>query len=124
MNSKNIYWFEEVGKEDTELVGGKGANLGEMTRAKFPVPPGFVVSAKAYREFLKSNALDKKFDRILKDLNVSRPTELEDASRQIKKLITTSPIPIEISQEIINNYLLLNKKGKKGLFTRDLPVAV
>lgn len=124
MNSKNIYWFEEVGKEDTELVGGKGANLGEMTRAKFPVPPGFVVSANAYREFLKSNSLDKKFNQILKDLNVSKPTELEDASRQIKKLIITSPIPAEISQEIIKNYLLLNKRGKRGLFTRDLPVAV
>ena len=45
-------WFREVGKEDVATVGGKGANLGEMTQAGFPVPPGFIVTVHAYTEFL------------------------------------------------------------------------
>ena len=43
-----IVWFGEVTKNDVALVGGKGANLGEMTRAKIPVPPGYIVTADAY----------------------------------------------------------------------------
>ena len=43
-----IRWFEEIGLTDVALVGGKGANLGELTAAGQPVPPGFVVTADAY----------------------------------------------------------------------------
>ena len=43
-----IRWFSEIGLTDVALVGGKGANLGELTAAGLPVPPGFVVTAAAY----------------------------------------------------------------------------
>jgi pyruvate,water dikinase len=36
--------FDEIGKDDLALAGGKGANLGELSRAGLPVPPGFVVA--------------------------------------------------------------------------------
>jgi pyruvate,water dikinase len=52
---KNIYWFEELGKENLLQAGGKGANLGEMTRAGLPIPPGFVVSVGAYYRAIKEN---------------------------------------------------------------------
>jgi phosphoenolpyruvate synthase/pyruvate phosphate dikinase len=38
----------EIDKDSLRLVGGKGANLGEMTRAGLPVPPGFCVTTVAY----------------------------------------------------------------------------
>ena len=44
---KAVVWFNEVGKDDIPLVGGKGANLGEMTNANIPVPPGFIVTVSA-----------------------------------------------------------------------------
>ena len=50
--------FNEIKKEDVLTVGGKGANLGEMTSAKINVPSGFVITADAYRDFLKVNAID------------------------------------------------------------------
>ena len=50
--------LDEVGAGDAGLVGGKGANLGELLRNGFPVPPGFVVCADAYARFFKILALD------------------------------------------------------------------
>lgn len=41
--------FSDIGPDDVALVGGKGANLGALTTAGLPVPPGFVVTAEAYR---------------------------------------------------------------------------
>src|SRR4030067_1025337 len=51
-NDKAIVWVQDVGKGDIALVGGKGANLGEMTQAQIPVPPGFIVTAQAYFDFV------------------------------------------------------------------------
>ncbi|WP_297551352.1 phosphoenolpyruvate synthase [Thermococcus sp.] len=56
---KFIRWFEELSKEDVPLVGGKGANLGELTRAGIPVPPGFCVTAEAYKYFVENVKLSK-----------------------------------------------------------------
>ena len=56
-----IVWFNEVGKDDVGLVGGKGANLGVMTEAGFPIPFGFIVTSKAYFEIIK------ELPRILKE---------------------------------------------------------
>ncbi len=40
-----VAWFEDLSLADVARAGGKGANLGELTRAGLPVPPGFVVGA-------------------------------------------------------------------------------
>ena len=40
-----------------ELAGGKGANLARLARAGFPVPPGFIIPAAAYQEFVEANNL-------------------------------------------------------------------
>ena len=53
---KLIAWFDEVGRNDVPLVGGKGANLGEMTKADIPVPPGFIVTADTYFRFVPKAA--------------------------------------------------------------------
>ena len=45
--------FIELGRADSAVAGGKGANLGEMTHAGLPVPPGFVVTTDAYRAFVE-----------------------------------------------------------------------
>ena len=50
--------FAELTKEDVAIAGGKGANLGEMTRAGLAVPPGFVITSDAYRLFMAENGLD------------------------------------------------------------------
>jgi len=55
-SKKTILWFDEVSKRDIPLVGGKGANLGEMINIGIPVPPGFLVTASAYFDFIKKSS--------------------------------------------------------------------
>ena len=63
--------FGEVDGTRLSEVGGKGANLGELTRAGFPVPPGFCVTTAAYRDFVRAsgqlNALLDALDRVMQD---------------------------------------------------------
>ena len=50
--TKYVYDFAEGGKDMKDLLGGKGANLAEMTNLGLPVPPGFVISTEACRAYL------------------------------------------------------------------------
>src|SRR5919109_1185643 len=50
---KYVYEFSEGGKDQKDLLGGKGANLAEMTRLGLPVPPGFTITTEACREYLR-----------------------------------------------------------------------
>src|SRR5262249_52891004 len=57
--------FNDVDGARLPEVGGKGANLGELTRAGFPVPPGFCVTTAAYRDFVRtSGELDALLDAL------------------------------------------------------------
>jgi pyruvate,orthophosphate dikinase len=53
-STKYVYGFAEGNKDMKDLLGGKGANLAEMTNLKLPVPPGFTITTEACRAFLKS----------------------------------------------------------------------
>ncbi len=110
----NIAWFEELRKEDVGIAGGKGANLGEMVNAKLPVPPGFVVTAEAYRIFIKENGIRKEINDILDKTNVDNSSELQNSSKKIRKLIMATKMQENIGEHIISNYKKLSKRsGKK-----------
>ncbi len=102
--NKNVLWFYEVTKEDIPLVGGKGANLGELTNAGIPVPPGFIVTAHAYYEFLSANALTGKIKRLLKNVNPDDNKALNKAAHEIKKSIMEGAVPQGIKNEIQKSY--------------------
>ena len=104
---KYILWFNEVDKNDVALVGGKGANLGEMASFSIPVPQGFIVTSQAYFDFLNENQLKTKISQFLKNLDVSDPQQLNIASQRIKKLISKGKISSQLAKEIISNYLQL-----------------
>lgn len=54
MSKKYVFLFDEGGGLSKELLGGKGANLAEMTRIGLPVPPGFTISTEACNEYYRS----------------------------------------------------------------------
>ena len=58
--------FNRITSDDVSLAGGKGASLGEMTRVKMPVPPGFVILTNAFDKFLEETDLGVNIDAILK----------------------------------------------------------
>lgn len=107
MKNKLIVNFSEVDKNDVDIVGGKGANLGEMVRAKFPVPNGFIVTANSYFRFLQEYKLENDIKKILSHVNVDSPKELDEASKHVKKMITSMPVPDYLAREIAIYYLKL-----------------
>ncbi|MDP2908874.1 MAG: phosphoenolpyruvate synthase [Nanoarchaeota archaeon] len=104
----NIAWFKELSKKDIPTVGGKGANLGEMFNAGIPVPPGFVITAEAYKRFIESTGIDKEIYGILKDLNVENNEELQAASKKIHEIILSAKMPQDIAEDVQESYDNLN----------------
>ena len=111
---KVIAWFGEVDKDDVGLVGGKGANLGEMTRAGIPVPSGFVVTSDVYFDFLDSAGLRDKIKASVSTVDVNKGSDLQRASNEVKKMILEAAMPADTATAIARAY-----RQMKGL-----PVAV
>lgn len=122
--------FNEIDREDIGLVGGKGANLGEMTRAGFPVPNGFCVTAQAYREMVKFNGFDSKIREMLDGVEVKDSDKLQRAADRIMKMVSRADIPDEMAESIIRHYRSLSSETKNPLVAvrssataEDLPEA-
>lgn len=108
-DSSHIVWFADVGRDDVPLVGGKGANLGELTQANIPVPPGFVVSTRAFRHFIQDSGLDQQLRGILFGLDVNDDTQLNERSAAVRHAIEQAEMPAAIQQEIIAAYAALGE---------------
>ncbi len=99
-----IRWFQELSRQDVELAGGKGANLGEMTRAGLPIPPGFVVTADVYRTFLEQSGLTARMPLELEGLDVEDTDQLNAVAGTIQELILSKPMPDALKQDILEAY--------------------
>jgi len=105
-----VKWFEELGSADVAQAGGKGANLGEITKAGLPVPPGFVVTAQAYQHFIKESGLRAKIKHRLTGLDVDNNIQLRRKAKEIQRLISQAQMPPEIYKEVTKAYRLLSQK--------------
>ena len=124
--TKTIVWFNEVTKVDIPLVGGKGANLGEMVRAQIPVPPGFIVTASAYFKFLDGAGLTKEIRQNLEGLNVNDSKRLQEVSEVIKDKISRAPMPPDMAREMKEAYHKLGEglvAVRSSATAEDLPEA-
>ncbi|WP_042683207.1 phosphoenolpyruvate synthase [Anaerosalibacter massiliensis] len=109
---KYIKWFNEIDKNDIPIVGGKGANLGELTQRGVDVPPGFCITAGAYADFIKLSKLEDKIKEKIDKLDVEDSSELQKRAAEVRKLINNSEIPKEIKDEIVNAYKEFSEKLK------------
>lgn len=109
-----MLWFDEIQKEDVPLVGGKSANLGEMTsKTKVPIPYGFALTAEAYRLFLRENGLDKKIADAIKPLQDPNDTvTLQRVGAEIRRLIGTARMPKELEKIIRDGYQELSARER------------
>jgi len=110
--------FEDLRKENVSLVGGKNANLGELLNAEIPVPPGFAVTAYAYKKFITENSIASRIRKAISETttDLSNLQQFEKASRDIRELIQSTPIPVKIEKAIKKAYAVLSKKTKKERF--------
>ena len=105
---KNILWLKEISKNNIPEVGGKGANLGEMFNAEFPVPNAFVVTSAAYIRFLEESGIQTEINNTLNSLDVENAANLKEASEKIQDKVLSYQIPNDIKKEIIEAYSNLN----------------
>ncbi len=103
-----IKWFSELSNDDVAIAGGKGASLAEMYNAKFPVPPGFVVTAKAYQHFIEFARIADTIKHLLQGIDIENTNELTAASEKIRHAIEHSPMPQDLADAITEAYDILD----------------
>jgi len=127
-----VEMFENISKEDVGIAGGKGANLGELTQAGIPVPPGFVVTAETYDKFMNDTGIFNNIMDILSGIDINNTKELQKSAEQIKGIITSTDIPEDISTLIVEGYnALCQRVGEEDVLVairssataEDLPEA-
>ncbi|MFR8505587.1 MAG: phosphoenolpyruvate synthase [Peptoniphilus sp.] len=115
-----IKWFDEIGKEDVGIVGGKGANLGELTSFGLPVPPGFCVTAEAYTKFIKYAELDEVVKFLMEAVDVENVDDLTNVSKEIQTKIKEKDFDPELEEEILRAY----REFSEDIGVKDPEVAV
>jgi pyruvate,water dikinase len=123
---KTVVWFNEVTKNDVSTVGGKGANLGEMTNAGIPVPPGFIVTSSAYFNFLQQTSLTDKLRKLLEPVDVDNSKQLQQVAAQVRQLISRAAMPPEIASQIREAYIAMGRglvAVRSSATAEDLPEA-
>jgi pyruvate,water dikinase len=126
VDHKYVVWFEEVNKGDVGVVGGKGANLGEMINAHIPVPPGFIVTAGAYFRFLEKTGISDRIKGMLHGLDVDDSKQLQRVAERVQQVILNAYLPDEIRNEIRQAYETMGKglvAVRSSATAEDLPEA-
>jgi pyruvate,water dikinase len=100
-----IVWLGEEAAGDAKLVGGKAAGLSGMIKAGIPVPPGFIVTTEAYKQFVLETGIAGYIKYVLEEVVVSgKPSEYEKASELIRSKFVRTPMPHRIVSEIVEAY--------------------
>lgn len=103
-----ILWFNEIGIDDVDLVGGKNASLGEMyqhlSSKGIRVPNGFAITAHAYHTFIDRAGIRQKIQDILSDLDTSDLKNLTERGQRVRETILEAPFPEDIADEIESAY--------------------
>ena len=109
---KYVAWFEEIPESELALsAGGKGASLCKLTRAKLPVPEGFIVRAEMFDLFMRQGALRDKVLEKIDEIDFESYTDLIEKSQEIREMIIAAPKPDEMCSAISEYYLKLGDES-------------
>src|SRR5215217_435686 len=106
-------WFNEIRKDDIALAGGKGANLGELSRAGLPVPPGFVLTTAAYDAIVALASVPQADD----------PAAFEEVAQRIHALFSGGKVPERMAEEIRASYEKLDEDLETAVAVRSSATA-
>ena len=102
-----VAWFDAISVADVPTVGGKGANLGELTAAGLPVPPGFVVTAQAYLAAMEAGGVRMALQRVVADTDVESPDALTRTAGELQALVRSVGVPEELRRAVSEAYARL-----------------
>lgn len=121
--------FSELDKTNISSAGGKGANLGELTSAGFPIPPGFVLTTEAYDAFVQANGMQQEIVELACAVSQEEPQLSEVVSEKIRSLFIQGEIADDLAQDIKSAYgqLALDHNNtvavRSSATAEDLPTA-
>ena len=108
MVQQYVLWYQELGMNDVNQVGGKNASLGEMisnlSNAGVKVPGGFATTSYAFNEFLEQSGLEAKIHNVLETLDVEDVNELAKVGEQIRTWIIDTPFQPALEDAIAEAY--------------------
>ena len=110
-SAEPVVAFADLPAESAAIAGGKGASLSRMAAAGLPVPPGFIVSAAAFQDFLDSCGGSALTASLTKDLDVDDGRAVEDAAGRIRHLIVSTSLPAALAQAIVDAHETLAHGG-------------
>lgn len=122
MAEKWIYWLNELGQEHNSIVGKKCANLGELTKAGFRVPPGFALGVEAYKRFMEETEATGLLLTFLNTFgadadNVADTMKFEEASQKMRDIAESVKMPPDMEETVKNYYAELCKiTGRDNLY--------
>jgi len=103
-----VKWFSELNKDSKSEAGGKGANLAEIYNLGIQVPPGFVITAKAYQHFITHAKIKEKIAELLSGINYEDTKQLDEITKKIRDIISSAEFSKELESEIIDSYEALD----------------
>jgi pyruvate,water dikinase len=104
--------FAQLRKNDVELAGGKGANLGELAAAGLPVPPGFVVTAQAYLGAMDHAGVRDALRKRISGLDASDTAALALASDELRALVQRAGMPQPLREAVLAAYRTLGDRAR------------
>jgi pyruvate,water dikinase len=102
--------FKQITKKSIPWAGGKGASLGEMENAKFPIPPGFVILASAFDQYLADTDINVEIEAALNKVNPKDMESVEEASEIMRHLIRKTAMSSNLQKEIVSEFKKLKTK--------------
>ncbi|HEX2027987.1 MAG TPA: phosphoenolpyruvate synthase [Nitriliruptorales bacterium] len=109
--SELVAEFAELSKDDTRLAGGKGANLGELVNAGLPVPPGFVVTAAAYRNAMERAGAHDKLRELTGEVDADDQEHVKQVAERAREVVRGADIPDDLREAVLAAYRDLSQYG-------------
>ncbi len=112
--------LKQLSNKDLKIAGGKGASLGEMAAAGFPIPPGFVVLASAFDKFMKDTDAITEENAMLERIDISSTENVEDQAEIMRDVILKKKFPEDLAKEVLKEF---DKLGAKYVAVRSSATA-
>ncbi|QLR06315.1 phosphoenolpyruvate synthase [Providencia rettgeri] len=116
----NVLWYNQLGMNDVDRVGGKNASLGEMitnlSDLGVSVPNGFATTAQAFNDFLEQSGVNQRIYNLLDETDIDDVNQLATAGAQIRQWVIDTPLTPALEQDIREAFLQLSEGEAEASF--------